>query len=89
LYLDRESRRDNGFTSKVLCLVSSRLLSFIPRTLEVLNVLPTSASTPAAAYARRTKRLGDLQHYLALALGGAAGARLAEQLAVPVSVDTL
>jgi transposase len=156
LYFDRESRRDNGFTSKVLCLVSSRLLSFIPRTLEVLNVLSTgdhvtieaasrrcsaectACGSPsrrvhssylrtlhdlpshgrqviihvaarrfrclnascarktfaerldaAAAYARRTKRLGDLQHYLALALGGAAGARLAERLAVPVSADTL
>jgi len=43
----------------------------------------------AAVYARRTKRLGDLQRHLALALGGEAGTRLAERLAVPISADTL
>ncbi len=45
------------------------------------------AGAPAAA--RRTKRLGDLQGHLAHALGGEAGRRLAERLAMPVSADTL
>ena len=39
--------------------------------------------------ARRTERLGDLQRHLGLALGGQAGARLAERLAMPTSADTL
>lgn len=39
--------------------------------------------------ARRTERLGDLQRHLGLALGGEAGARLAERLAMPTSADTL
>lgn len=39
--------------------------------------------------ARRTGRLGDLQRHLGLALGGEAGARLAERLAMPTSADTL
>ena len=43
----------------------------------------------AQAGARRTHRLGDLQHHLGLALGGEAGARLAGRLGVPVSPDTL
>lgn len=38
---------------------------------------------------RRTGRLRDLQRYLGLALGGEAGARLAERIAVPTSADTL
>ena len=41
------------------------------------------------AAARRTWRLGDLQHHLGLALGGEAGARLAQRLAIPTSPDTL
>jgi len=45
------------------------------------------AGAPAAA--RRTKRLGNLQGHLAHALGGEAGRRLAERLAMPVSADTL
>jgi len=45
------------------------------------------AGAPAAA--RRTKRLGDLQGHPAHALGGEAGRRLAERLAMPVSADTL
>jgi len=49
----------------------------------LLNVSRASRS------ARRTGRLGDLQRCLGLALGGAAGARLAERLAMPVSADTL
>ena len=40
-------------------------------------------------YGRRSQRLGDLQRYLGLALGGEAGARLADRLGVPVSGDTL
>lgn len=43
----------------------------------------------ALAAARRTGRLGDLQHHLGLALGGEAGARLAQRLATPTSPDTL
>jgi hypothetical protein len=43
----------------------------------------------AVVYARRTKRLGDLQRHLALALGGEAGARPAGRLAMPPSADTL
>jgi transposase len=43
----------------------------------------------APAAARRTSRLGDLQHHLAIALGGEAGARLATRLAIPTSADTL
>lgn len=39
--------------------------------------------------ARRTKRLGNLQRHLGLALGGEAGTRLAERVAVPISADTL
>ncbi len=43
----------------------------------------------AAAWVRRTGRLGALQHHLGLALGGRAGARLAERLSMPASPDTL
>ena len=39
--------------------------------------------------ARRTERLGSLQGCLGLALGGEAGQRLAERLAMPASADTL
>ena len=42
-----------------------------------------------ALSSRRTGRLHDLQRYLALALGGQAGARLAGRLAIPTSPDTL
>ena len=43
----------------------------------------------APAAARRTERLGGLQRHLGLALGGEAGRRLADRLAMPVSADTL
>lgn len=43
----------------------------------------------ASAAARRTERLGSLQSCLGLALGGEAGQRLAERLAMPTSADTL
>jgi transposase len=43
----------------------------------------------ARRQARRTERLGDLQRHLGLALGGEAGMRLAERLAMPISADTL
>ena len=43
----------------------------------------------AQAGARRTHRLGNLQHHLGLALGGETGARLAGRLGLPVSPDTL
>ncbi len=46
---------------------------------------------PAVAepYAQRTARLGSLQHHIGLALGGRAGARLAERIGTPVSGATL
>lgn len=40
-------------------------------------------------WARRTARLGDIQHRIGLACGGRPGARLAERLATPASGDTL
>jgi transposase len=43
----------------------------------------------ARSFAQRTERLGQLQCKLGLALGGEAGARLAERLAMPTSADTL
>jgi transposase len=43
----------------------------------------------AASRSRRTKRLGELQRYLALALGGEAGARMAARISMPLSADTL
>ncbi len=43
----------------------------------------------AAVAARRTERLGELLRCLGLALGGEAGARLADRLAIAVSPDTL
>ena len=42
----------------------------------------------AVVSARRTQRLGDLQRHLGLALGGEAGTRLAERVAVPISADS-
>ncbi len=47
--------------------------------------LPSTAQRQA----RRTERLGDLQRHLGLALGGEAGTRLAQRLAMPISADTL
>ncbi len=46
---------------------------------------------PAAAgpHVQRTARLGSLQHHIGLALGGKAGARLAERIGMPVSGATL
>jgi len=43
----------------------------------------------ARAGARRTERLGSLQGHVGLALGGEAGRRLSERLAMPTSADTL
>ncbi|HET7880056.1 MAG TPA: ISL3 family transposase [Acetobacteraceae bacterium] len=43
----------------------------------------------AQPFAQRTERLGQLQCHLGLALGGEAGMRLAERLAMPTSADTL
>ena len=48
--------------------------------------LPAIAAGP---WSRRTGRLGEIQRHLGLALGGRAGARLAERLAMPASGDTL
>lgn len=42
-----------------------------------------------ARHGRRTVHLADIQHHLGLALGGAAGARRAHRLALPVSGATL
>jgi transposase len=39
--------------------------------------------------ARRTARLADIQHHIALALGGEAGSRLAQRLMMPVGATTL
>lgn len=46
-------------------------------------------SEAARPSARRTTRLAAVQSHLGLALGGEAGARLAETLAMPISPDTL
>jgi transposase len=46
----------------------------------------TDTTRPSA---RRTERLAALQCHLGLALGGEAGARLADRLAMPISPDTL
>jgi len=43
----------------------------------------------AARRGRHTNRLTDLQRYIAFALGGAAGARMAERISCPISADTL
>jgi transposase len=45
--------------------------------------------TIAAPHARRTARLAEIQRHVGLALGGAAGARLAHRLGLPVSGPTL
>jgi transposase len=42
-----------------------------------------------AAHARRSRRLADIQRHIGLALGGAAGARLAHRIALSASRDTL
>ncbi|MCB8878069.1 ISL3 family transposase [Acidisoma silvae] len=43
----------------------------------------------AARRGRHTSRLVDLQRYIAFALGGSAGARMADRISCPVSADTL
>ena len=43
----------------------------------------------AATHARRSSRLAEVQRQIGLALGGAAGSRLAHRLALPVSGSTL
>jgi len=48
-----------------------------------------SLADVAPRSARRTGRLGGLQRHLGFALGGEAGARLAERLAMSTSADTL
>ena len=47
--------------------------------------LPSAAS----ARARRSRRLGDIQRHIGLAVGGEPGSRLSHRLAMPVSGDTL
>src|ERR1700733_6730328 len=71
----------------VMILVSARRF----RCLNVACTRKTFAERleDALAYGRRTKRLGDLQRHLGLSLGGEAGTRLAERVAVPISADTL
>jgi transposase len=61
------------------------------RCLNVACVRKTFAERldDAMIWGRRTKRLGDLQRHLGLALGGEAGTRLAERVALPISADTL
>ncbi len=46
-------------------------------------------SAAAGLHAQRTVRLGSLQYHIGLALGGKAGARLAERVGTPVSGATL
>jgi transposase len=46
-------------------------------------------STITAPRARRTMRLGDIQHHIGLALGGQSGSRLARRLAMPIGATTL
>jgi transposase len=46
-------------------------------------------SNVTAAHSRRSRRLADTQRHIGMALGGAAGARLARRLALSVSGDTL
>jgi transposase len=46
-------------------------------------------SEVATAHARRSLRLAEIQRHIGMALGGAAGGRLARRLALPVSGDTL
>ena len=53
------------------------------------RILTERLSGVAARHARRTERLRDVQRDLGLALGGEAGARLAERLGMPVSPDSL
>jgi transposase len=43
----------------------------------------------SAPRSRRTCRLAEIQRHIGMALGGAAGGRLAERLALPASRDTL
>lgn len=45
--------------------------------------------TVAAPYTHRSRRLDEVQGHLGFALGGEAGARLAQRLAIPLSPDTL
>lgn len=46
-------------------------------------------STTVAPHARRTQRLADTHRAVAFALGGEAGARLTQDLSIPISADTL
>ncbi len=94
---------DCGVTSERLHSRYLRRLSDLPWqgrpvTLQILRCLNRACfrqtfaerlSGTAPAAARRTERLGDLQCHLGLALGGEAGMRLAERLAMPISADTL
>jgi hypothetical protein len=51
------------------------------------QVFDESLADAVRPFARRTERLGELQYQLALALGGEAGMRLAERLAMPSSAE--
>jgi transposase len=51
--------------------------------------LPSGCADDAAPHARRTKRLAEIQRHVGLALGGAAGARLAGRLDLASSGTTL
>ena len=53
------------------------------------KVFAERLSGVVARHARRTGRLAEIQRHIGLALGGAAGARLASRLALPVSGATL
>ena len=53
------------------------------------RILAERLPAVARPSAQRTARLGNLQHHIGLALGGKAGARLAERIGTPVSGATL
>ncbi|EIZ78118.1 transposase [Novosphingobium sp. Rr 2-17] len=47
------------------------------------------AEQVATSHARRSVRLGEIQRTIRLALGGEAGARLADRIGMPISADTM
>jgi len=53
------------------------------------HIFAERLSAAAGPHAQRTARLGSLQHHIGLALGGKAGARLAERIGTLVSGATL
>jgi transposase len=93
------SRRLHSHYSRVLRYLSwherpntIRITARRFRCLNLLCVRETFAErlgSVAPISARRTARFGDLQRYIAFALGGEAASRLSERLAIPTSPDRL